>query len=103
MMFQRSCGDRFANDAIGVSRTPTDTTLYARDGVNVGVALASPVAGTGTPNAFAAGPSPRPRSPWHDAQFAVNSAWPLIVSRGAVGRSRAPAAPSAPLKRAATS
>src|SRR5215211_4279609 len=85
---------------MGVPRTPTETTLYARDAVRSGVFGFDPIAGTAIVDAAAAAPSPSPRSPWQDEQLWVNSLWPRAVSRGAVGRSIAPAAPSAPLNRA---
>ena len=37
----------------------------------------------GTGSDFAAGPSPRASAPWHDVQFAANSAWPCTMELSA--------------------
>src|SRR5690349_7049565 len=99
MMFHRCCGVSVeAKAGIAVPRTPTETTLYARVGVNSGDCERTPIGGGAVLSVCAEGPSPAPVMPWHDAQFAAKSLWPWKVSRGALGRSIAPAVPSAAVK-----
>src|SRR5215475_958063 len=99
-MFQRcsavSCGE---NDGIAVPVTPTEILRNIIAGVTSATADALPIAGGFGEMAAAAGPSPMPRGPWQEAQFAAKSFSPAPTSSGWVGSSSAASLPSDDAKR----
>ena len=58
-----------AQPAIGVPATPTETMRYMSAGVTPCIAARVPIACGGGVIPRAAGPSPSPDAPWHEAQL----------------------------------
>ncbi len=88
-----------ANAGMAVPVTPTDILRNIIAGVTSAIAAALPIAGGLGVMPRAAGPSPIPVAPWHEAQVLENSCSPAATLNGFVGSWSAASLPSAAVKR----